>query len=242
MRAAFLKFIMMVRFFIFIILFFSLGQLSAQMVDKLSVHKVTQALNKGKKITTEADCYYDTRNYKFVTRVTAPEKYIKIVNNKGELKMYMEKSNKLISKQNSSFSSFHEDLYYFVNNLYDDLGLKNEGFTLSETKYEKGYMINTWTPPATLKKISKLEMVFENMVPIYCAYFDGKGKITKKMYFSDYYQGSNLIMPQRITEISYTSKTDSIIKRIIYSDIKFNENVDDYYLNFKIPENAKLVK
>ncbi len=233
----------MVRYFILLILlFFSIEPISAQVINKISVHKVSQALVNGKKITTEADCYYNTQNYKFVTNVLKPQKFIKIINNKGELRIYFPAENRLILKQNSVFSSFNEDLHYFVNNLYDDLGLKNEGFKLVSTKFDNNYMISTWTPPGSLKKVSKVEVVYEKMIPIYSSYYDEKSSVIKKTYYSDYYQGSNLIMPQRITEISYTSKSDSLVRRTIYSNLKFNESVDDYYLNFKIPDNAKLAK
>lgn len=232
----------MIRLAITVLFTFLTYCAGSQIVDRLSVHRVSQALSKGKKVTTVADCYYDTRSYKFVVNAVKPEEFVKIINNKGELKLYFIRKNSLLVKQNSAFSSYNEVLHYFVNNLYDDLGLKREGFKISETKYDGDYMITTWLPPSGFKALEKVEIVYEKMVPVYCAYYSPKGEIIKKTYYSDYYQGSNLILPQRIMEVSYTAVNDSIVRRTIYSNIKFNEEVSDYYLNFKIPNDAKLVK
>ncbi len=216
---------------------FSPGQ-----VQKVSVHKKSQILKENQKQTAHADCYYSTDEGTFVTHYTEPQEFIKITNRKGEMKIYFPGKNKVNIKQDFYFSSQNELLYYFVNNLTEDLGLKKEGFTLSDTKYDEGYMVTTWSSPPSIKLISKVEIVFENMLPIYSAYYNNKNEIIRKIYYSDYFRGQRFMLPKKITEITYRSQNDSIIKRTIFSDIRQNEDVDPYYLNFKIPDDAKIAR
>ena len=153
--------------FVYIVVLISYS-LSAQSVSKVSVHRESQALIKGKKIIAQADCYYSAESLKLVVHSTKPKEYIKSVTSKGEVSMYFPDENKLMMQQNSFLSSTKEELYIYVNNMYDDLGLRNEGFSLAETRYEDEFMIVYWAPPASHKdKIQKVEIVYEKMIPIY---------------------------------------------------------------------------
>jgi outer membrane lipoprotein-sorting protein len=49
-------------------------------------------------------------------------------------------------------------------------------------------------------------------------------------------------MPFTITEFEYLSSTDSIITKRTYSNLKTNMQVDEKFLNFKIPANAKVIR
>lgn len=220
-----------------------LPNLSAQTVNRMSAHRESQALIKGKKIVEQADCFYNSENLKLTVHAKLPTEYIKTISSKGELKMYFPSDNKLILKQNSYLATSKEELYIYLNNMYDDLGLRSEGFTMSSTRYEGEYMIIDWTPPAAHSaKMKKIEIVYENMMPIYAGVYNSKDEVYKKTYYSDYHIDSNLIIPQRVTDITYSSKTDSIVRRVIYSNIKINSQADSSLENLKIPENAKLIK
>jgi hypothetical protein len=211
-------------------------------VKKISVHKKSQVLKKGKKQTIHADCYYATETGVFVTHYFDPKEFIIKTNRKGEMKVYFPEENKVSIKQDFYFSSRNELLYYFVNNLTEDLGLKKEGFEMTDTRYDEHYLVTTWSAPNSIKKINKVEIVFENMLPIYSAYFDNNNEIIRKIYYSNYYRGASYMLPKRITEITYTSESDSTIKRTIFSDIRENEEVDPYYINFEIPEDATITQ
>ena len=211
-------------------------------VDKISVHKKSQVLKDGKKQTIKANCYYSTEKGIFVAHYLQPKEFIKKTNRKGELKIYFPEKNKVTVKQDFYFSSQNELLHYFVNNFIDDLGLKKQGFTMSDTRYDDGYLVTTWGAPENMKSISKVEIVFENMRPIYSAYFNEKNKILRKIYYSNYYTSNHFILPKKITEITYTSQQDSTIKRTIYSEIKEDDQVNSYYLDYKIPEDATITK
>jgi len=211
-------------------------------LQKISVHKKSQILKNGKKQTLEAECYYSAEKGIFVAHYFEPKEFIKVTNREGELKIYFPGTNKVSIKQDFYFSSENELLHYFVNNLIDDLGLKKEGFTMTDSRYDEDYMVTTWSAPQDVKTISKIEMVFENMIPIYAAYFDKSNTILRKIYYSNYYKGKNFFLPRRITEITYVAENDSTIRRTIYSNIKKNDAVNSYYLNYKIPEDARIAK
>ncbi len=48
-------------------------------------------------------------------------------------------------------------------------------------------------------------------------------------------------MPLTITEITYYSEADSAITQRKYSNLKLNSEVDDTWLDFRIPEDAEVV-
>ncbi len=213
----------------------------AQPVGRVSVHLLAQVLNRGGKVNYESDYYFDKDNGIFVSHSFYPKESIKITNKTGEMKIYFPEKNEVTIRQSSVFSSDNELLYYFINNRTEDLGLSREGFVLTNTRYDEGYMITEWTAPAEMKSIKKIEFVFENFLPVYACYYTPTGNVVKKIYYDDYYLGSSFNLPRLITEISYSGKNDSIIRRSRYSDIKIGNAVNDHYFNFKIPENAKII-
>ena len=209
-------------------------------IQQISVHKKTQVLKDGKKQTIEANCYYSAEKGTFVSHYLHPKEFIKFTNRQGELKIYFPEDNRVSIQQDFYFSSENELLHYFVNNLIDDLGLKKEGFRMSDSRYDGGYLVTTWSPPSDMKVVSKVEIVFEDMIPIYSAYFGKDNHIIRKIYYSDYYQDNRLILPRRITEITYVAENDSTIRRTLYSDIRQDGAVNTKYLDYKIPDNAKI--
>ena len=223
-------------------LFVLAGNVSTAQVSQISVHKKSQVLKDGKKQTVLADCYYSAEEGTFVAHYLEPMEFVKITNRQGEMKIYFPKTNKVNVQQDFYFSSENELLHYFVNNRIDDLGLRKEGFRMSDSRYDENYLVTTWLPPDGMKVISKVELVFENMIPIYAAYFGKDGKIIRKIYYSDYYKDHRLLLPKRITEITFTSEKDSTIKRTIFSDIRQNGAVDNDYMNFKIPDDAQIAQ
>ena len=229
-------------FVTYIVFLMCFGQASfSQSAGRVSVHMLAQVLNEGKKTSYESDYYFDKDNGIFVSHSRHPIESIKITNKTGEMKIYFPEKNEVNIRQNSLFSSDNELLYYFINNKTEDLGLSCEGFVLANTRYEEGYTITEWAAPEGMKAIRKIEFVFENFLPVYACYYTLAGNISKKIYYDDYYLGNSFNLPKLITEISYSDKNDSIIRRLRYSDIKVGNAVNDFYFNFKIPENAKTI-
>ncbi len=224
-------------FFVALILFCKLT--FAQNYNNLiSVDVKYQALKMGKLFTVENTTLYDGRKEEIICYYQTPTEFYKTINTKGEITIFMPKENTVSFSHNSHYSSKNELVYYFVSNKTEDLGLKNEGFTIKKSKYEEDNLIVTWESPISITTVKEVDIVYENMVPIYCEYRDIKNKVIRKTYYYDYYQGSFFNLPQKITEISYTPSNDSIIKRTSISNIKLGNEVDERLFKFDIPADA----
>ena len=215
--------------------------LQAQSIKRVSVDMKSQALKDGKKFIHKADCYYSKEKGIYVTHHYEPEEFIKKTNRKGEMMIYFPNENKVTIQQDFYFSSENELLHYFINNLTEDLGLRKEGFSMEETKYEGDYMITKWKAPPEMNTITQVELVFKDMVPVFSAYIGNDSDTLRKIYYSDYYQSTEFMLPRRITEITYKDN-DSTIRRTIYSDIRTNDEVNTHYLNYEIPDDAQVVE
>ncbi|MGZ3862375.1 MAG: LolA family protein [Bacteroidia bacterium] len=201
-----------------------------------------KSVHKGKVIITQAEVYYKVQGGLIVTHFTKPFENITISNSRGEMKIYEPKENTVMQIQNPSFSSQNSMFYAFFNNITQDMGLKKMGYNLSKSNVEGNYLVSTWLLGTNISsEIKKVELVLEKFSPIHMAFFDAKNEIKQKVYYSNYKQVEEYRLPLKVTEINFTSKTDSVIDRKVYSDIKLNENVSDVYLNYVIPANAKVV-
>jgi hypothetical protein len=177
------------------------------------------------------------------THFTYPQDYIFITNSKGEVKIYFPSQNQVMLQHNDAFSSGNDVLYSFLTLQTNDLGLKESGFSIQNTRYEENLMITTWLPPLSLvNQISKIEMAHENYMPIYTAIYNTKSKFSKKIYYSNYTTVGQFSLPLKMTEIEYLANGDSIVSRKEYSDFKLGSIANSAYFNYPIPANAKLMK
>ena len=135
-------------------------------------------------------------------------------------------------------SSHTELIFIYLSGHVDDLGLGYFGYKAGATVREDGYVKKTFT--ASDSTLPKVEIVYEDYLPIYCAYTSPDGKLLSKKYLSDYKSYGRLVLPHRITDISYGKNRDSSVVRTIYSSVKID--VDDPNFNFQIPADAKPMK
>ena len=98
----------------------------------------------------------------------------------------------------------------------------------------------TYLPSVPGKGVAKVELVLENYLPIYLAYYNDKGAVVSRTYLSSYNRFSNLMLPLRVTSVQYTSKKDSTLVRTIYSDVVVDGQ--DPMFDFKVPSDAKPLK
>lgn len=212
-------------------------------IQRISMNLVSKALQNGKSITTQAEVYYRVSGGLLVTHITAPVEYLVITNDKGEFKMYDIKENTVSQMQAADFSSENSFVHDFLNGNTNDMGLRSIGFQLKSTKMEENMVITDWIPPVNLlSKMSHVELVHEGYSPIYMAFYGKKEKLLSKIFYYNYQKAGDLSIPNTITEFQYLPNGDSTITKRIYSDIKLNEQVDEKWLNYKIPDNAKIVK
>ena len=154
--------------------------LSAQQGSYISLKQQTEVLENGKKMTNEVDLFFD-KDKQIITKYyhSSPE-FIMVANSLGEIKTYYPVSNEIAYKQVAELSSKRNLIFYFANNLTDDLGLVEEGFSLSSNTYENQFHVTLWKSPGFLKGIETVKMVFDNGLPVYSEY-QAKKKIVKKI-------------------------------------------------------------
>jgi outer membrane lipoprotein-sorting protein len=211
-------------------------------LQKISLNMEIKSLHKNKLIITQAEVFYRSQGGLIVTHFIKPFENITIANSRGEMKIYDPKENTVMQMQSPNFSSQNSIFYAFFNNITQDMGLKKMGYALSKTEVEGKYLVTTWLLGTTNKsEIKKVELVLEKYSPIHMAFFNGKNEIKQKIYYGDYMQIEEFRLPLKITEINFNTKSDSIIERKIYTNVKTNADVVDTYLNYVIPMNAKVV-
>ncbi len=229
-------------FFVFASFIFLQISLFSQQKDCVSVRQETQVLSKGAKSIFKCDIYYNREQDAVVTHHYYPAEFVKLANRLGEMKIYFPGTNSVSLQQNETYSTSNELLYYFVNNKVSDMGLSKEGFKLLNTVREDDMVVTTWQPPDYALGINQVKLVFRENLPIYAEYQGLDGNIRKKIYYSKYANFSTFRMPLRVTEISFASKTDSTIQLSVFSDVHTDNFPDVAYFNFKIPDDAKLIK
>ena len=228
---------------IFLSLFLIINvSLKSQESNCVSVTQETRVLSKGVKSVFRCDIFYNKEKDAITTHHYYPTEFIKLSNRFGEMKLYFPKDNTVSVQQDQSLSTTNDLLYYFVNNRLSDLGLMKEGFKLVSTTSEDGMIVTLWQAPVSLKVVDRIKVVFKEMVPVYSEYLSTDGLIRKKIYYSRYADFKAFKIPLRITEISFESRTDSTIRLSVFSNIKVTDTPEDDYFNFKIPDDARIIK
>ncbi len=219
------------------------SDVKAQNSRRMCIHMKSQTLQEGHILTTEADQYFIFPEGKIISFFQQPEEYVFISNPLGEARIYHPIQNKVILESNELFTTRNNSLYFFLTNQLYDLGLKNLGLKVYDSEDDGDFLITRWQAPIhMLDQVDKIEMVHENMLPIYSSYSNTKGEIILKVYFEDFtvVQGSQI--PNRITEIVFLPDGDSLIKRTDYTQIRSGDECDQAKFNFTIPANATISK
>jgi outer membrane lipoprotein-sorting protein len=222
---------------------FSSYKLQQQKLDKISLDLISKTLYQGKSVSLKSEVYYKSVGATMVTHFTSPKEKIVITNGNGEYKEYDFKNNTVTLLQGIDLSSKNSLFYSFLSGSIGDMGLKSLGYKLINTKVEQKMVITTWVPEGENSvKTKKAEIVHENYLPIYLAFYDINDKPMHKSFYSNFQQVGSVKMPFTITEFEYLSPTDSVITKRIYSNLKTNAQVDDNYLNYKVPANAQVIR
>ncbi|MDO5760546.1 MAG: hypothetical protein Q4Q06_05930 [Bacteroidota bacterium] len=219
--------------FLFVFLFFCV----ARGQNKIQADVTIQQLINKKVLTINKQIFYQT-NGKLVTRILEPEEIFTITNALGEVSCYMPKENTAWTTVAPSQSSKNEILAIFSSNSRYDLGLSDLGFVLESQKKDSTRIVKTYIPKTKHKEISKIIMVYQDDKPIYCGYYNKENRENKKIYYQNYLSLPKFFLPQNITEISITNNNDTIIRRQIFSNIKYDKEAGSEYFNFQIPESA----
>ncbi|MCL2417380.1 MAG: hypothetical protein FWD02_05540 [Bacteroidales bacterium] len=207
----------------------------------MSVDAEVRRVQGGQAVTVKKSIFFSP-NGRMVVHFTHPEEYFLITNRFGEARIFNPQTNEVMVINDRSLSSDVIPLFYFLNNQTTDLGLRDLGFTLTNTRRDGNFLIRTFTPPAQLRaNLSRVEIVHENHLPIFVAHYNTNNQIVRRMFFSNYERFNALSLPQRITEITNISPTDSIVSRLLYSNIKVGADATSPKFNFTIPSDARVV-
>lgn len=218
------------------------ASVEAQPGNYISVKQRVEILENRNKLATDVDWFLDNGKQILTKYYHASPDFIIVTNPLGEIKTYYPSRNEVDYKQMSENSSKRNLIYYFVNNLTDNLGLADEGFTLVSNTFENQYYVTLWKAPSVLNGVESVKMVIDNGFPVYSEYKSGKKKILRKIYYSNYKDFGSFRLPMKIIEISFRTPGDSIISRTVFSDVKVSSTADNSYFDFKIPEDAKPIK
>jgi hypothetical protein len=123
------------------------------------------------------------------------------------------------------------------------MGLKSMGFKLTATKLDNKMVVSTWLAALNASAIvTKAEVVHQNYKPIFLAFYNKNNKPVSKTYYSNYQKVGDVSLPFIVTEIQYSAiSNDSVIQRKTYSNALIDMQVNDQWLNYKIPANATIV-
>lgn len=210
--------------------------------QKLSLEMETRSASDGKSTRMKASLYY-TAEGKMLTYFTEPYEMVIVNNKKGEIIIYNPKDNTVLQQQNYMLGTETNQLYFFLENKRNDLGLTGMGYNIRNTRMEDGLKITEWNPPMNLvKELSKVELVHEKGNPIFMAYHAANGKVVKKMFFYNYTKVSDYItLPAVVTQIDFKTPTDSIVTKTSYTQFRLNQQVAEDKLTFVVPGNAKVL-
>ena len=193
------------------------------------------------KVTTVESKVFCSSSGRLVQVFDSPTLYYTITNPDGEFKLYVPGTNEVYSERREDFSDRDELLYIFLSGRSDDMGLGLYGYRLSSTVREEGGILKrTYVPSTPGKGVSKVELVQENYLPIYLAYYNEGGAVVSRTYLSSYSRFSNLMLPLRVTSVQYTSKKDSTLVRTVYSNVTLDGQ--DPMFDFQVPSDAKPVR
>lgn len=163
--------------------------------------------------------------------------YVLINNAAGEARIYLPNTNQVMMDNSGSSTSRDELLTLCLMGRLDDLGLGLYGYTAGAAEtVEDGLLKRTFTTK-NQGLAPKVEIVYENYLPIYCAYYNAEGAVITKTYLSKYQRVGRVPVPCRNTTISYVAKGDSTIVRTIYSNLQADPA--DGMFDYTIPEGAQ---
>lgn len=204
---------------------------------RLSVDEKSVQVAAGKKMTTERTlCLLP--DGRMIVEQHRPTHTITLTNTLGEVRIYTPATNDVAIINDKQLASSKETIATFASGSYIDMGLPMYGYNQSSIRNEDGLLIKTYTPEGTSMATAKVELVFQNHLPICMIYYNSKGETMRKLYFS-HYQYDRVPIPMRITEVEYTPKRDSLVRLSTYSNLCFDGEAQSPLFDFQIPADAK---
>lgn len=230
------------RPFIYLFLLFQLGAGSAfaQRLYSVSVESVT--VRDGRKSVLNKDIFYRRDgNLNIRYAPVGSREYYSTTSAFGFTTVYYPSTNESVTLAPEMFTADDELLYLFATGAGEDLGMARFGFALKSTRKDGDFTVRRYEPREKSGTCAWVELVFgKDWLPVYCAYYDRKGRVLTKTYLSDYSSQRGFFFPGRVTEVTFLmEKKDSTVRRDIYSGLKLD--VPDEMFDFHVPSGAKPV-
>lgn len=202
----------------------------------------TKVLHNGTSRVVEKQLYY-TRggNLNILWKIGAVS-YYSATTAFGFTDFYYPAANQAMSMDSNMFKASDELLYLFAEGGMEDMGLSREGFVLKTSKKDGDYTVRRYEPKKRGGLCAWVEVAYDQQFrPVYCAYFNKKGRIITKTYLSHYQEEKGFAFPMRVTEISYNlaEKNDSTIRLDVYKNLELDIQREAHL--FRVPSNAEKV-
>lgn len=204
--------------------------------QRLSVDIQTITVSQGKKVTATKSLYLNPDG-RLVSVTHRPHHIITLTNALGEMRIYNPKDNTVVVADNKEMASSKETVSMFASGRFVDMDLPMYGYKQTDIRQDGALTIKTFEPQAKTQGIIKVELVFERHLPVCMIYYGPKGNAIRKVYFSRYELG-RVPMPMRITEIEYTSPTDSLIMLSTYTNLVIGAEAQSEMFDFEVPTDA----
>ena len=198
----------------------------------------TKTVKDGKMKRMEKEIYYSKGGNLNILWKNAGTSYYSTTSPFGFSQFYYPASNEVVNLEPDMMNASDELLYLFAEYGPDNMGLVQQGFFLKSTKKDGAFLVRRFEPRKNEAMCAWVEIAYNSdSLPVYCAYYDKKGKIITKTYLSNYAIEKGFAFPMRVTEISYfKEKNDSTVRLDLYRNLEIDVRTDKH--NFRVPSNA----
>ncbi|MCR5560292.1 MAG: outer membrane lipoprotein-sorting protein [Bacteroidales bacterium] len=201
----------------------------------------TKTVNKGKMRAADKGIWYTRGGNLNIEWRNGARTYYYVSTPYGFTDVYYPSSKEVTTLDQQMFNPSDELLWLFAEGGIEDMGLAREGFVLKSFTKDGDYTVRRYEPRKSGGMCTRVDVAFDSdYLPVYCAYFDKKGRILTKTYLSDYTSVKGFAFPMRVTEISYLlEKNDSTVRLDLYRGLEIDEPADMF--GFRVPSDAKRV-
>lgn len=198
----------------------------------------SKTVKDGKMKVATKHIYYSKGGDLTIKWQSGGQSYYSITSPFGFSQFYYPSTNEVMPLEPDMMKASDELLYLFAEGGAEDMGLSREGFYLKSSKKDGDYTVRRFQPRKAGGMCAWVEIAYNSdSLPVFCAYYNKKGGIITKTYFSNYKIEKGFPFPMRVTEISYLKeKTDSTVRLDIYKNLEIDVRADDHY--FRIPQGA----
>ena len=208
----------------------------AQRLFRVDVESKT--VHKGSMKVYKKEIFYTKGGNLNILWKVGDHSYYSTTSQMGFTSLYYPSANQSVALDPNMFKAADELLYLFAEGGIEDMGLIRAGFVHKSTKKDGDYTVRRYEPRAQGTMCAWVEVAYnKDFLPVYCAYFNKKGKIITKTYLSNYKSLRSFTFPMRVTEITYLmEKNDSTVRLDIYSNLELDVPRETH--TFRIPSNA----